>query len=122
MPELHNFAVVPDVFRPNQDGLRDDWVSISYYLTKDVDEVLVYLIDRPSRTCATSFPKSQAWPSEERGYHEYRRRGRRPERGAAARRHVRHRGRGARPLRQRRAATRELTIAEGGKPCRRGSG
>ena len=45
VPELHNFAVVPQTFRPNQDGLRDDWVSISYYLTKDVDAVNIYLID-----------------------------------------------------------------------------
>ena len=34
LPALHNFAVVPQDFRPNQDGLRDDWVSIYYYLTK----------------------------------------------------------------------------------------
>jgi len=40
IPELHNFAVVPEVFRPNQDGLRDDWVSISYYLSKEVDTIL----------------------------------------------------------------------------------
>jgi hypothetical protein len=45
LPLLNNFAVVPETFRPNQDGLRDDWVSISYYLTKDVASMLVYLID-----------------------------------------------------------------------------
>ena len=33
LPEIHNFTVVPHEFRPNQDGLRDDWVSIAYYLT-----------------------------------------------------------------------------------------
>ncbi|PKO22131.1 MAG: hypothetical protein CVU38_10985 [Chloroflexi bacterium HGW-Chloroflexi-1] len=43
LPELHNFTVVPQVFRPNQDGLRDDWVSISYYLTKQAQRVQVYL-------------------------------------------------------------------------------
>jgi hypothetical protein len=43
LPELSNFTVVPQVFRPNQDGLRDDRVSISYYLTKDADRVQVYL-------------------------------------------------------------------------------
>jgi hypothetical protein len=43
LPELHNFTVVPQVFRPNQDGLRDDRVSISYYLTKDAERVQVYL-------------------------------------------------------------------------------
>ncbi|MCB0125059.1 MAG: gliding motility-associated C-terminal domain-containing protein, partial [Caldilineaceae bacterium] len=45
LPELENFAVVPDTFRPNQDGLRDDSVSISYYLTKDVNSHVVYLVD-----------------------------------------------------------------------------
>jgi hypothetical protein len=45
LPLLNNFAVVPETFRPNQDGLRDDWVSISYYLTKDVASMIVYLID-----------------------------------------------------------------------------
>ena len=43
LPELRNFTVVPQVFRPNQDGLRDDRVSISYYLTKDAERVQVYL-------------------------------------------------------------------------------
>jgi hypothetical protein len=43
LPEIHNFTVVPQVFRPNQDGLRDDRVSISYYLTKDAERSQVYL-------------------------------------------------------------------------------
>jgi hypothetical protein len=73
MPELNNFAVVPGVFRPNQDGLRDDWVSISYYLTKDVDEVLVYLVD-PDEPDLRYFIAEQPGviEPEERGYHEYR--------------------------------------------------
>lgn len=45
LPLLNNFAVVPEVFRPNQDGLRDDWVSISYYLSKEVHSMLVWLVD-----------------------------------------------------------------------------
>ncbi|MBV7332337.1 hypothetical protein KFU94_29730 [Chloroflexi bacterium TSY] len=45
LPQLRNFAVVPTIFRPNQDGLRDDWVSINYYLSKDVDAEHVYLLD-----------------------------------------------------------------------------
>ena len=44
LPELQNFTVVPQRFTPNQDSI-DDWVSISYYLPKDVDEVQVYLVD-----------------------------------------------------------------------------
>jgi hypothetical protein len=43
LPEIHNFTVVPQEFRPNQDGLRDDWVSISYYLTKKAEQLQVYL-------------------------------------------------------------------------------
>ena len=73
VPELHNFAVVPDTFRPNQDGLRDDWVSISYYLTKDVDEVLVYLIDPAEPDVRYFIPEAPGVvESYGRGYHEYR--------------------------------------------------
>jgi hypothetical protein len=43
LPEIHNFTVVPQVFRPNQDGLRDDWVSIAYYLTKNAENLQLYL-------------------------------------------------------------------------------
>ena len=73
IPELRNFAVVPQTFRPNQDGLRDDWVSISYYLTKDVDNVLIYLVD-PQQPAVT-FPIAEApglVKPTERGFHEYR--------------------------------------------------
>ena len=39
VPRLESFAVMPTVFRPNLDGLRDDWVSISYNLTKEVQNI-----------------------------------------------------------------------------------
>lgn len=73
VPEMHNFVVAPTVFRPNQDGLRDDWVSISYYLTKDADQVLVYLID-PDDPDFRFFIAEEPGvvKSTERGYHEYR--------------------------------------------------
>ncbi|MYH61719.1 MAG: hypothetical protein F4148_08115, partial [Caldilineaceae bacterium SB0675_bin_29] len=45
VPRLESFAVMPKVFRPNLDGLRDDWVSISYNLTKEVQNIQVYLED-----------------------------------------------------------------------------
>lgn len=45
LPRLDNFAVVPLVFRPNLDGLRDDWVSITYSLSKEVENIQVYLLD-----------------------------------------------------------------------------
>ena len=45
IPLLEGFAVAPTVFRPNLDGLRDDWVSITYRLSKEVQSVQVYLLD-----------------------------------------------------------------------------
>lgn len=73
VPELNNFAVVPQLFRPNQDGMRDDWVSISYYLTKDVDTVMIYLVD-PAQPGVRLPIAEQPGVTEnnERGYHEYR--------------------------------------------------
>ncbi len=73
LPELQNFTVVPQVFRPNQDGLRDDWVSISYYLPKDVDQVQVYLIhpDEPNVKYPIAEQERVIKPGET-GYHEYR--------------------------------------------------
>lgn len=73
VPELHNFAVVPQIFRPNQDGLRDDWVSISYYLTKDVDTIQIYLIDpdNPAMKYFIAEGPNIVEPNEQ-GYHEYR--------------------------------------------------
>ncbi|MBW7886695.1 MAG: hypothetical protein H3C34_29515, partial [Caldilineaceae bacterium] len=73
LPELHNFAVVPDTFRPNQDGLRDDWVSISYYLSKEANDVLLYLVDpeQPAVRIFISEAPGLVKPTEQ-GYHEYR--------------------------------------------------
>jgi hypothetical protein len=73
LPELQNFTVVPQEFRPNQDGLRDDWVSISYYLPKDVDDVQVYLVD-PAEA-SFKYPiaeRERVIEPGEMGYHEYR--------------------------------------------------
>lgn len=73
LPELKNFAVVPDTFRPNQDGLADDSVSISYYLTKDVNSHVVYLVDpnEPDlKYYITQEPGVNA--PDEAGYKEYR--------------------------------------------------
>jgi hypothetical protein len=73
LPELRNFAVVPDTFRPNQDGLRDDWVSISYFLTKDVETLVVYLMDPAEpdlKYYITQAPGVSA--PDDAGYKEYR--------------------------------------------------
>lgn len=118
VPELRNFAVVPQIFRPNQDGLRDDWVSISYYLSKEVDQMLVYLIDPDAP--AIRFPIAQipglVLPTEE-GHHQYRYEG-----GVDLNAEPPADGLYAIIAEARDAAgnavrvTSELTIAEGGKP------
>ncbi len=73
LPRLDNFTVVPQEFRPNQDGLRDDWVSISYYLTKDTDSVLVYLLDPARPNLKYFLPENErVIEPGQRGYHEYR--------------------------------------------------
>jgi hypothetical protein len=73
IPELHNFVVVPDTFRPNQDGLRDDWVSISYYLNKDVNTVNLFIEDPENPAVRTFIAEAPGViKPNERGYHEYR--------------------------------------------------
>ena len=73
VPRLENFAVVPRVFRPNLDGLRDDWVSITYSLSKEVENVQVYLLDpqRPGvKVHIAEGPNTIE--SEEPGNHSYK--------------------------------------------------
>lgn len=72
LPELRNFTVEPRSFTPNQDSI-DDWVSISYYLPKDVDTVQVYLVD-PAEPAFKYFvaEKERVIEPGQRGYHEYR--------------------------------------------------
>jgi len=73
VPELHNFAVVPEIFRPNQDGLRDDWVSISYYLNKEVDTIQVYLLDPAKPGVKFPIPEEPGVAKiTDAGFHEYR--------------------------------------------------
>ncbi len=118
VPELHNFAVVPQVFRPNQDGLRDDWVSIGYYLTKDVEEVLLYLIDPADPGFRFFIPEEPGVvKTTERGYHEYRYEGgvdlnAEPPPDGTYQIIGEARDRSGNAVR----VTQELTIEEGGKP------
>ncbi len=77
LPELRNFTVVPQVFTPNQDSMRDR-VSISYYLAKRAERVQVYL--QPAQTepgkpllkypIAEKQSSSTAEPGDA-GYHGY---------------------------------------------------
>jgi hypothetical protein len=72
LPELQNFVVTPEIFRPNQDGLADDRVRIAYYLSKDVDSLLLYLedpADAANRYYISESP-GLVLPTE-RGYHDY---------------------------------------------------
>ena len=73
VPRLEGFAVVPTVFRPNLDGMRDDWVSISYNLSKEVHNIQVYLLDplRPGVKVHIAEGPSTIEP-EEPGNHTYK--------------------------------------------------
>jgi hypothetical protein len=72
IPELHNFAVVPQTFTPNQDSI-EDYVNISYFLTKEVDNVTLFLIDpaEPDVRYYINEAPGLVKPTE-MGYHEYR--------------------------------------------------
>lgn len=72
LPELQNFTIVPDVFRPNQDGLADDRVAIGYYLTKEVESIALFLRDpaKPDVRYFIAEAPGLVKPTE-RGYHDY---------------------------------------------------
>lgn len=118
VPELYNFAVVPQAFRPNQDGLRDDWVSISFSLTKDVESLVVYLID-PADPLLKYYISQQPGLAdpEDAGYKEYRYEGDVDKNAVPPPDGLYHviaeaRDRAGNAVR----VTRELTITDGGKP------
>ncbi|HIC90086.1 MAG TPA: hypothetical protein EYP04_11890 [Anaerolineae bacterium] len=72
VPELRNFSVTPQLFRPNQDGLRDDRVAISYFLNKDVEEIQVYLVDPKQPGVKYPIPeREREIEPGEAGYHYY---------------------------------------------------
>ena len=73
VPRLESFAVMPTVFRPNLDGMRDDWVSISYNLSKEVHNIQVYLLDpkRPGVKVHIAEGPNTIEP-EEPGNHTYK--------------------------------------------------
>ena len=78
-PEFENFSVNPAVITPNQDGI-DDRASITYWLTKEVEEIQVYLFDpsdpdnqnpeNPSRKYPIFENEREVKPTEP-GYHYY---------------------------------------------------
>ena len=118
LPELHNFAVVPQLFKPNQYGLRDDWVSISYYLTKNVDSEVLYVVD-PAKPALKRYiaPSPGLTKPNEEGYREYRYEGdvdnnAEPPPDGTYQIVGEARDRAGNAVR----VVRELTIVEGGKP------
>jgi len=73
LPQLESFAVMPKVFRPNLDGLRDDWVSISYNLSKEVQNIQVYLLDPDSPSLKVHIAEGpNTIEPEEPGNHTYK--------------------------------------------------
>ena len=73
-PEFQNFAITPGVITPNQDGI-DDRAAITYSLSKDVQEVQVYLQnpndpDSPNRKYPLPNLEREKRPTEA-GYHFY---------------------------------------------------
>ncbi|MYC97032.1 MAG: hypothetical protein F4X14_18905 [Caldilineaceae bacterium SB0661_bin_32] len=73
LPQLESFAVMPKVFRPNLDGLRDDWVSISYNLSKEVQNIQVYLLDPNSPSLKVHIAEGpNTIEPEEPGNHTYK--------------------------------------------------
>lgn len=49
LPEVREFRVAPSLLRPNEDGLSDDRVTISYELEKENTQILLYMIDANKR-------------------------------------------------------------------------
>ncbi len=73
-PRFDKFAVSPSIITPNQDGIGDR-AAISYWLTKDTEEVQVYLLspfdpDRANRKYPLE-PTERELKSTEKGYHFY---------------------------------------------------
>ena len=73
-PQFENFAVTPEVITPNQDGISDR-AAITYWLTKDVEEVQVYLLnpndpENPNRKYPLE-PNEREVETTQRGYHFY---------------------------------------------------
>lgn len=71
VPELRNFSVSPPVFSPNQDGL-DDRAGVTYSLSKDVEEITVYLLD-PAKPRERFFleERERNLKATEAGFHYY---------------------------------------------------
>ena len=66
--EIRNLVVAPNVFTPNRDGIKDR-VTISYYLTKEVAYLEVYITDGAGNRYPV--PADKIRDSHDRGNHEH---------------------------------------------------
>lgn len=69
LPELRGFSIYPPVFTPNRDGL-DDRATINVYLTKDVAELIVYLVGEDGIRYHVE-EKEGVTPLNRSGWHEF---------------------------------------------------
>jgi hypothetical protein len=73
LPELRGFSVYPPVFTPNRDGIGDR-ATINVHLTKDVEELIVYLVGKDERGNEVRHSvewKEKLTPQNEAGWHEF---------------------------------------------------
>jgi len=69
LPELRGFSIHPPKFTPNRDGI-DDRVTIGVHLTKDVNELLVYVEDEEGTRYHVEWSEKLT-PFHEAGRHEF---------------------------------------------------
>jgi hypothetical protein len=73
LPELRGFSVYPPVFTPNRDGIGDR-ATINVHLTKDVKELIVYLVGKDELGNEAHYSvewKEKLTPQNEAGWHEF---------------------------------------------------
>jgi hypothetical protein len=69
LPELRGFSVYPPTFSPNRDSIKDR-ATINVDLTKDVEELTVYLTGEDEKRYHV-MEKEMATPLNEAGWHEF---------------------------------------------------
>ncbi len=69
LPELRGFSIHPSTFTPNRDGI-DDRATIGVHLTKDVNELLVYVQDEEGTRYHVEWSEKLT-PFHEAGRHEF---------------------------------------------------
>jgi hypothetical protein len=70
LPGITGFSIYPKTFSPNQDGI-DDRVRINAYLQKDVEELLVYMLDEEGIPRYISEDDQSTTPLNAEGLHTF---------------------------------------------------